>query len=429
MVGLLGPDFLFGIAIGQLSSARRSVKADRKLSKGMKWTYRHAFFVDMGGIFLTSPDFPEGFPINAQQFHYLIKHDYIDFPNMDEMHISERNSADTLSRLITMWQVLWFSIAEIQRARTGLPLTTLELTALSYAFVIIITSVCWYRKPAITHPRNVPTKNDKTIDEIRAAIKETTHPNLDLGVWYRTPVDFLSGPRWRIEAHWSYYVRLSEILHIPLVSRRMNSRPWNRFPSDMWLPPDLFYTPYGCFILLWFSASFLIAWNFQFPTEVEQQLWRACSVYCAVFMIYGFVYYVISWYMWKKAIEGNGVPRSRPGPRSVRKAPLNPTTLLSGDQEQAIDTDTVILEARSCPKGPMRVIHRLLAVLGRMRNISIDKDPEMAVPLHVMIPVTITCVVYTFCRLFLYVEDFLSLRTQPIGVYYTVNKFIPFLGD
>lgn len=110
MVGLLGPDFLFGIAIGQLSSARRSVKvswfpnfvteicshdshqtsyhfnsfitafrADKQLSQGLKWTYRHAFFVNMGGIFLASPDFPDGFPINAQEFHYLIKHNYVDF--------------------------------------------------------------------------------------------------------------------------------------------------------------------------------------------------------------------------------------------------------------------------------------------------------------------------------------------------------------
>ncbi|KAF3012861.1 hypothetical protein E8E14_010940 [Neopestalotiopsis sp. 37M] len=429
MVGLLGPDFLFGIAIGQLSSARRSVKlfrSDQKLTKGLKWTYRHAFFVDMGGIFLTSPDFPDGFPINAQQFHYLVKHEYIDFPDMESMDISERNSADTLSRLITMWQVLWFSIAEIQRARTGLPMTTLELTALSYAFVIIITSVCWYRKPAITHPRTIPTRNNKTIDEIRAAIKDTTHPDLDLGVWYRTPVDFLSGPRWRIEAHWSYYVRLSEIMRVPLVSRRMNARPWNRFPSDMWLPPDLFYTPYGCFVLLWFSASFLIAWNFQFPTAVEQQLWRVCSVYCAVFMIYGFVYYVISWHQWKKVIERNGALGSKP----ARKTPRNPSvSLIGGDQEQAIVSCTAIPETKKLPNGPMRVVYRLLAIVGRMRNISIDKDPEMAVPLHVMIPVTITCAIYTFCRLFLYVEDFLSLRTQPIGVYYTVNKFIPFLGD
>jgi hypothetical protein len=54
----------------------------------------------MGGIHLTSPDFPEGFPINAQQLHYLILHGHIDIPNWKDMDISERNSADILSRYI-----------------------------------------------------------------------------------------------------------------------------------------------------------------------------------------------------------------------------------------------------------------------------------------------------------------------------------------
>ncbi|KAI1841681.1 hypothetical protein JX266_012146 [Neoarthrinium moseri] len=433
MVGLLGPDFLFAIAIGQLSSARRSVKlfrANEKLTKGLKWTYRHAFFVDMGGIFLTSPDFPDGFPINAQQFYYLVKHDYIDFPDMEAMDISERNSSDTLSRFITMWQVLWFSIAEIQRTRTGLPMTTLELTALSYAFVIIITSVCWYRKPAITHPRPITTKDNKTIDEIRAAIKQTTHPNIDLAVWYRTPVDFLSGPRWRIEAHWAYYVRLSELIRMPLASRKLTSRPWNRFPSDIWLPPDVVYAPFGCFVLLWFSASFLIAWNFHFPTQVEQLLWRISSVYCAVFMIYGFGYYVISWYEWRKQTTTEKVPAQVQAPeRSNSKHTDAAVAVLGVDVEQGGSSETEVLKARRFKVGPFGILRRLLAVAARMRNISADKDPEMAIPIHVMIPVTITCALYFFCRMFLYVEDFSSLRIQPLGVYYTVNKFIPFLGD
>ena len=65
---------------------------------GKKWTYTHAFFVDMGGIFLISPDFPKGFPINAEQLYYLVKHNIVDFPDMEKMEIEERNGMDTLSR-------------------------------------------------------------------------------------------------------------------------------------------------------------------------------------------------------------------------------------------------------------------------------------------------------------------------------------------
>lgn len=183
MIGLLGPDFLFGIALGQLSSAHRSVKLfkrDKHLCKGTKWTYRYAFFVDMGGIFLTSPDFPDGFPITGEQLHYLVKYDHVDFPDMGSMAIDERNTADTLSRLLTVWQVFWFSVAELQRVRDGLPMTTLELTALSFVFLMIATSICWFRKPSITYPRMIPTKDGKSMDEIRAAAKELVRPKISI---------------------------------------------------------------------------------------------------------------------------------------------------------------------------------------------------------------------------------------------------------
>lgn len=68
------------------------------LGNGKTWTFTHAYFVDMGGIHLRSPDFPEGFPVNSEHLHYLILHKYINPPNMEDMMISERNSRDRLSR-------------------------------------------------------------------------------------------------------------------------------------------------------------------------------------------------------------------------------------------------------------------------------------------------------------------------------------------
>lgn len=52
----------------------------------------------MGGIFLKTPDFPGGFPIDAEQLHYLVKNNFVEFPDMESMDIAERNSVDTLSR-------------------------------------------------------------------------------------------------------------------------------------------------------------------------------------------------------------------------------------------------------------------------------------------------------------------------------------------
>ncbi|KAI0812140.1 hypothetical protein GGR55DRAFT_688163 [Xylaria sp. FL0064] len=360
---LLGPDFLFGIALGQFPSARRCVKLFRRddhLLNGNKWTYRYAFF----------------------QLHYLVKHGHIDFLDMKAMAVDERNTADTLSRLLTVWQVLWFSVAEIQRAREGLPTTTLELTALSFVVVMIATSVCWFRKPSISTPQ-IPTKNGKLIYEIRADAKENTHPDLDIEVWYRTPLDFVRDDRWGIDAHWSYYIRISHLLHLKVMSRPVKSRSWDRFPSDQWLPPEKDLIPFGSLVLLLFSSSFLIAWNFYFPTKAEQWLWRGFAIYHSVFVVYGGVYYLIEAIRWRRR-------------RSKALFKYRPAEVVFGST----------------------TMDRLM-----------EEYLGMEMPLRVIIPVTITCVLYIVARGFLYVEDFVSLRHQPAGIYQTVNKFIPFIGD
>lgn len=54
----------------------------------------------------------------------------------------------------------------------GLPMTTLELTALSFSFVMFATSLTWHAKPTISQPRAIETKNQKTVEDIRAFAKQ-----------------------------------------------------------------------------------------------------------------------------------------------------------------------------------------------------------------------------------------------------------------
>ncbi|KAK3370843.1 hypothetical protein B0T24DRAFT_679992 [Lasiosphaeria ovina] len=57
----------------------------------------------------------------------------------------------------------------------------------------------------------------------------------------------------------------------------------------------------------------------------------------------------------------------------------------------------------------------------------------MALPLRVIVPATVVCALYTVCRVYFYVEDFMSLRVQPVGIFVTANqagrfRFDQFLG-
>ncbi|KAI1365239.1 hypothetical protein F5Y08DRAFT_328217 [Xylaria arbuscula] len=431
MIGLLGPEFLFGIALGQLSSARRCVKTAICFMELNGHTHM-LFFVNMGGIHLTSPDFPGGFPITGQQLHYLLQHDHVDFPDMKAMAVGERNTRDTLSKLVTVWQVLFFSITELQRIRKGLSTTTIEITALSYAAAMIATSVCWFKKPSITKPQTITTKNGKLVYQIRTEAQEQTHPDLKLEVWYRTPMEFVTDDIWGIDTHWSYYTQLTHYMRFLVVSRPLNTRPWNRLPSDQWLPPDNILLPFGALVHAVFNVSFVIPWNFHFPTNAERWLWRGFSIYQLVFAAYGGVYYIIEVIRWQKLMSMNRNGDNLEDPTLDNDRSAQARTYLppmSGDLNSESHLSGQGLIDPTPNRGEFRWYWKIQRWLNSARNISRDMDPRMEMSLRVLGPVSVTCALYIIARLFLYIEDFASLRAQPADTYQTVNRFIPFLGS
>lgn len=227
-----------------------------------------------------------------------------------------------------------------------------------------------------------------------------THPMLPAH-WYRTPLEFIGHDRFGIDIHWSYYTRLAQLFHIHLFSRPVTSRPWDRFPSDTWLCPDLTYTPIPICILLGFSCLFLLAWDFYFPTYTEKVLWRICSVYHAIFSIYGGIYYFI------EIIQS----RRRSTHRHRRLRSSNTLSMRQKPEGSGIES----------PNG-------LFGCLPKWRKVFADYDPEMGVSFRILLPVTLMCFLYIFARGYIYVEDFISLRVQPSDVYIGVDETIPFLG-
>ncbi|KAF5683482.1 oxidoreductase [Fusarium circinatum] len=376
IITFLGPDFLFGIALGQFSSARLSVKAfkrDSHLMRGQKWKLIHGFFVDMGCLHLTAPDYSiadgKSFPIDSKQFHYLVKHGFVEFPDIDKLEIKERNSVDTLSRsvyhrgasIITVFQAAWFTIKELARIHKGYPISTLELTTLSFCFITFVISALWYHKPSISKPQFITTKDDITIEEI------------------------------------------PHKLRINFVSRPVARTPWDRVPSDIWLIPEPWFAPGAALILIGFSVIFVLAWNFQFPTASEKLLWRICSAYHAAFSIYGGAYYAVEMFKPSK--------RKKAAPIAQLSSQLRTNSMESIEMESQ----------RRITFGRRRFL-RFVERARVWRNLSEDQDPAMEVPLRVIIPITVACFVYCLCRFYIYIEDLISLRLQPAEVYLTVNS-------
>ena len=108
ILGNIGPEFILQIALGQLISARQSVR-DFHESGYFTWTVTHGFFADMGGFILHTPDFVQ-FPLNAKQLHYMVTRGYLDLPRITKEEIDDKNKLDVILRTITLAQTLWFVV-------------------------------------------------------------------------------------------------------------------------------------------------------------------------------------------------------------------------------------------------------------------------------------------------------------------------------
>ncbi|KZM18644.1 uncharacterized protein EKO05_0001178 [Ascochyta rabiei] len=256
ILGIMGPEFVLTYAAGQWSRAKWSVKAFKE-SGYHKWHMRQAFFADMGG-FVFHPRDGDPFPLNATQLHWLIRHQYVDFPSVTKREIWDNSKQDTFAKVITAFQVSYLIIQCAARAAQGLTITTLELNALAIVVCSLMTSYAWLHKPADVHSP-IHIHSPKTLDEIKG--------NQD---WDLTPLDFVdeNGP--------GYSVNIQPFINMPVIPAE---RPIQRIPNDRF-PTN----PYGiqeyllCLATLLFSGIHVAGWNFDFPTATERTLWRISSL-------------------------------------------------------------------------------------------------------------------------------------------------------
>jgi hypothetical protein len=299
---LLFPEMITALAAEQWRSARQSVEDFRKLEtkwedmvkygspsiteeeaeriqtnlgrvKASPWSMRHAFFADMGGITLKCPDFSH-FPVTAYQLNDLIAKRHILYPGISQREIWDKNKADGFARLLTIVQIVWFSVQCIGRAAQHLAVTTLELSTLAFIFCAINTLYFWTHKPLdVAKPISLECKT--ALSEI---LKEAGK-NLDDG-YAVSPLEFMNPPISRTSLVAPFWVGFDVTLGKNMES---GDAKIERLSNTRTIPPrglikrDIFY---GFFFVVAYFGIHLVAWRFAFPTRVEQILWRV-----AVFML------------------------------------------------------------------------------------------------------------------------------------------------
>ncbi|KAF2159257.1 hypothetical protein M409DRAFT_30263 [Zasmidium cellare ATCC 36951] len=369
LLNLLSPDLVFLLAYLQLESARASVTRFR--ADGYHdWTVTHAFYADMGGFAVQAPNWKR-FPVNARQLHYLVSKKYIEYPLIPLRDIKAKAKTDGLGRVITIGQIVFFTVTTLGRVVQHLAITTLELTTLGFVLCTVATSICWWYKPndvEVGHTLTLCT----SIDEIlRQAGKDAD------GAYRDTPLDFVAPNRWAGNVIWPYCV--NTLRQIGLFPDKHKSRPLQKLSSFSFPKPPSRYTE---LLVLWlglaYAAIFFAAWNFYFPTEVECLLWRIfTTMQCVLSAVVGL---------------------------------LQVCRYTLPEKSRKLDA-----EAANVPHG---FFHE---VWNKQLNNSISKHPFYNVPLRSLLLTMPLCAAYCICRWYLLLEDIIGLRSVPLSAYQTVD--------
>ncbi|RDH14553.1 hypothetical protein M747DRAFT_300048 [Aspergillus niger ATCC 13496] len=384
-LALLGPEFIFQIALSQWESACKSVK-DFEASGIKGWTMTHAFYADMGGYVLKPRDWCQ-FPINAGQLHYLVTKGYISPPSLDVSIIRDRNKVDGMLRIITVWQTLWFIITTAERAAQDLAITTFELTTAGFIVCSFATTICWYHKPADIQVSEV-IETDVTIEQI--LLEAEGHPGRPFS---RTPLDFITRKEWAWSLYWSNWTNILRKMRIVIF---LSGRPVNRFQNTV--VPEPSKLGYAMFLLLSaiYSAIFICGWNYSFPTPAEQTLWRVSTVavFCCVPLFWAVGSFAFSFW---------------------------PSIASSHKSSSTMESGAIMVPTSAHSSFWLSVKSRASRIANRIRNNSRERDPELTVPLKAILPIYVLGVVYCHARAYIFLEDFIELRSLPASAYATVD--------
>lgn len=293
---LFVPEYILGWSIRQHLAAgdiqqecyTRQTSTHKHLVPVRKWTRAHGFFVVMGGFHLyTLPDgaasiaFPPESSITSNFVLPLPGHSRegetaerpLGFKDLSPCalaylaptgtELTDRSKADVIAKTLVLLQTLWFVAQCIARGAEHLPLTELEIVTLAYAMINLFTYYFWWDKPKdVQCPIRVykaGVDNSSKPGDATEIEERTEWGKGLLRIFTRTFVYVLAGQ--------DDFFRLSEETQVPMF--------WSGKPGGKIEGRAMF----GASVLgMAFAAIHFIAWNSEFPSQIELLLWRTSCV-------------------------------------------------------------------------------------------------------------------------------------------------------
>ena len=255
------PEVVTASAFAQRVAARGSVAAMR--ANGYeRWSLRHAFYANMGGVMLHLRDH-DPFPINATQLGHLVSEKIIEYPTLTGKEIWDKSKSDKFAKGLACLQIGWLSLQCVGRVIQHLPISLLEIATAGFAIPSLATFLLWFNKPCGVETPTVLALDMSTEDLLKRLKVPADY------VWRDTPLDIIStvnGPSF-----------VSEIV--------VKAKGWpmrERFIGHSTrIRNDVLGLKYSkldqLFVLsVWigYAGVHLSAWNSVFPSHTERILWR-----------------------------------------------------------------------------------------------------------------------------------------------------------
>ncbi|PMD61922.1 uncharacterized protein K444DRAFT_718456, partial [Hyaloscypha bicolor E] len=271
---MIAPEYTFWVASGQRSVAIKSLIQLRKYDS-WDWTTTHAFYAAMGGFVLVDKEAPDArFPISVEEVIQLLEDKQIPpdgvglLQHLRQEDIEDRSKANSFAKGLACVQFVCLGLQCSARAAQHLPFTLLELVTVAEAIVTIGTYIMWWNKPF-----DVTSTIELHISSASTLASSICNPSHSIIASHSSPVISNDG-----RPSQEGVSENPDVLDVLPLDQRAMMTPANRQhqPQSMEehdIDPG--------FLAVGFGALHTAAWNFNFPTLVERNLWRISSLILA----------------------------------------------------------------------------------------------------------------------------------------------------
>ncbi|KAH6886341.1 hypothetical protein B0T10DRAFT_461791 [Thelonectria olida] len=232
-----------------------------------QWSLAQCFCIIMGGVALQTED-DWTYIIEQRNAHTLIEAGFIRSSDFRDRDVEDRSKADSFAKAFTVVQSLWTLINIISRAAYDLPISPIELLAVSYVACGLITYACWWCKPKdMCTPITIMLRCAR--DDLPKELADITDARPQYWVHLRAvPLEENMWSLPKMLQQWGASTFGEETSRAPMGESAIGPR----------VRVEMMMDAFAFLAAGLFCGTHLAAWNFPFPTQTEQTAWRVFSL-------------------------------------------------------------------------------------------------------------------------------------------------------